>query len=233
ERPEIMGQFADAVDGMREACLALDFPVVSGNVSFYNETNGKGILPTPAIGAVGLIDDLSKTASVAGAAAGEGLVLIGTTAGHLGCSAYFREVEGRTDGAPPPVDLAQERRHGDFVRTEIAAGRVRTCHDLADGGLLVAAAELALASDRGVTVTVPDAAPPAHAWLFGEDQGRYLIATDDAEGLLERAQKAGVPAAQIGTVGGDSLTVEGYGTISLAELRDSHEGWLPAYMGDA
>jgi phosphoribosylformylglycinamidine synthase len=233
ERPEIMGQFADAVEGMRAACLALDFPVVSGNVSFYNETNGKGILPTPAIGAVGLVDDLAKTASLALETAGESLVLIGTTVGHLGCSSYLKEVLGRADGAPPPVDLAAERRNGDFVRAEVQAGRVSACHDLSDGGLLVAAAEMALAGDTGCTIEIPIGAPPAHAWLFGEDQGRYLIATGDAEGLLARAESAGVPAAVIGTSGGESLTVNGFGTISLSELHETHEGWLPGYMGDA
>ena len=233
ERPEIMGQFADAVEGMRDACLALDFPVVSGNVSFYNETNGKGILPTPAIGGVGLIDDLARTASLALSTEGQSLVLVGATAGHLGCSAYLKEIEGRGDGAPPPVDLACERRNGDFVRAEIATGRITICHDLSDGGLLVAVAEMAMAGGIGATLTVPDGAPAAHAWLFGEDQARYLMATDDPEGLVERAEAALVPVAVIGVTGGESLTVTGSGTISLAKLSESHEGWLPAYMGDA
>jgi phosphoribosylformylglycinamidine synthase len=209
ERPEIMGQFADAVEGIREACLALDFPVVSGNVSFYNETNGKGILPTPAIGAVGLIDDLGRTARLALAGISQSLVLIGATAGHLGCSAYLKEIAGRREGAPPPVDLAVERRNGDFVRAEIAAGRITACHDISDGGLLVAVAEMALAGGIGCTITIPDGALASHAWLFGEDQGRYLMAVDDAEGLVERAEAALVPAAVIGASGGESLTVEG------------------------
>jgi phosphoribosylformylglycinamidine synthase len=243
ERPEIMGQFADAVEGIREACLALDFPVVSGNVSFYNETNGKGILPTPAIGAVGLIDDLGRTARLALAGISQSLVLIGATAGHLGCSAYLKEIAGRREGAPPPVDLAVERRNGDFVRAEIAAGRITACHDISDGGLLVALAEMALAGGVGCTISPPDStgpdgagpekALPPHAWLFGEDQGRYLMAVDDAKGLMERAEAALVPAAVIGTSGGESLTVEGSGTISLAQLSESFEGWLPAHMGDA
>jgi phosphoribosylformylglycinamidine synthase len=233
ERPEIMGQFADAVEGMRDACLALDFPVVSGNVSFYNETNGKGILPTPAIGAVGLVDDLSKTASLAIRTEGESLVLIGVTTGHLGCSSYFKEVLDRADGAPPPVNLAAERRNGDFIRAEIGAANISACHDLADGGLLVAAAEMALAGGIGCTLAIPEDAPPAHAWLFGEDQGRYLVTTSDPEGVLSRAEDAQVPAAVIGATGGESLTVNGFGTISLTMLRETHEGWLPIFMGDA
>jgi phosphoribosylformylglycinamidine synthase len=233
ERPEIMGQFADAVEGMRGACLALDFPVVSGNVSFYNETNGKGILPTPAIGAVGLIDDLDQTASYDLKVEGETLVLIGATEGELGCSVYLKEIAGSREGAPPPVDLAAERRNGDFIRTEIHEGRVTTCHDIADGGLLVAVAEMALAGALGCTITVPDDARSDHAWLFGEDQGRYLLAIDDADALLQRAETAGVTAQAIGTIGGETLTVNTIGIISLAELRDAHEGWLPRYMGEA
>src|SRR5579863_6129416 len=145
ERPEIMGQFAGCIEGIREACLALDYPVVSGNVSFYNETNGKGILPTPVIGGVGVIDDVAKAVSIAFKAAGEAILVFGATIGHLGCSIYLRELLGREEGAPPPVDLAAERRNGDFIRGLIAAGRLSACHDLADGGLLVALAEMALA----------------------------------------------------------------------------------------
>ncbi len=233
ERPEIMGQFADAVEGIRQACLALDFPVVSGNVSFYNETNGKGVLPTPAIGAVGVTDDLSRTASLALKAEGQALVMIGETREHLGCSAYLRDVAGRREGAPPPVDLAVERRNGDFVRQEIAAGNIETCHDISDGGLLVAAAEMSLAGGIGAAIDIPEGAVTAHGWLFGEDQARYLVAVDEADAVLDRAKAAGVPAAVIGASGGESLTVTGSGTISLAELRETHEGWLPAYMGDA
>ncbi len=233
ERPEIMGQFADCIEGIRTACIALDFPVVSGNVSFYNETNGKGILPTPTIGAVGLLDDISRRAGVAFAAENEDIVLIGETRGHLGCSAFLREIAGRRDGAPPPVDLAAERRNGDFVRAEIAAGAVSACHDISDGGLLVAVAEMALASATGIgAVLAPPAdAPPLHAWAFGEDQGRYLVTTADAPALVARAQRAGVAATVIGRTGTSDLTLEGAGTISLARLETAHEGWLPGYMG--
>jgi phosphoribosylformylglycinamidine synthase len=232
ERPEIMGQFADCIEGIREACLALEFPVVSGNVSFYNETNGKGILPTPTIGAVGLIDDLARRASVPFKAAGEDIVLIGATTGHLGCSAFLRELHGRRDGAPPPVDLATERANGDFVRGEIASGAVTACHDLSDGGLLVAVAEMAMASGLGATLTPPPGAPAPHAFAFGEDQGRYLVTTTDGPALVARAEKAGIPAVVLGRTGGAELTLEGAGTISVAQVKAAHEGWLPAYMGD-
>jgi phosphoribosylformylglycinamidine synthase len=232
ERLEIMGQFADCIEGIREACLALDFPVVSGNVSFYNETNGKGILPTPTIGAVGLIDDLARRSSVPFKAAGEDIVLIGVTRGHLGCSAFLRELHGRRDGAPPPVDRAAERANGDFVRGEIGSGAVTACHDLSDGGLLVAVAEMAMASGLGATLAPPPGAPALHAFAFGEDQGRYLVTTADGPALVSRAEKAGIPATVLGRTGGAELTLEGTGTISVVQLKAAFEGWLPAYMGD-
>src|SRR5262245_31637649 len=150
ERPEIMGQFVGAIEGMREACLALDYPVVSGNVSLYNETSGSAILPTPVIGGVGLIADAHSAVDLALKCDGDALVLIGETIGHLGCSLYLREIEGSVDGPPPAVDLAGERRNGDFVRGEIRAGRVAACHDVSDGGLLAAIAEMAVAGGRGV-----------------------------------------------------------------------------------
>jgi len=230
ERPEIMGQFVGAIEGMRDACLALDFPVVSGNVSLYNETNGQAILPTPAIGGVGLIDDSAKAVGLALPAAGLNLILIGKTAGHLGQSMYLREIEGREEGAPPPVDLAAERRNGDFVRGQIDAGTVAACHDLSDGGLAAATAEMALAGNIGVSLDAADAdTVPLHAWLFGEDQARYLIATEDADAVLTAAQTASVPAAVVGTSGGDSLSVGGF-AVAIAEIRDAHENWLPAFM---
>ncbi|MET0293461.1 MAG: phosphoribosylformylglycinamidine synthase subunit PurL, partial [Phenylobacterium sp.] len=233
ERPEIMGQIVRATDGMAEACAALDFPVVSGNVSLYNETNGVAIPPTPTVGAVGLIDDYDRRADFAGLKAGDALVLIGQTAGALGASLYLRELLGREDGAPPPVDLAAERRCGDFVRDLIHDGRVAVVHDLSDGGLLLAAAEMALAAGVGLRL-VPPPGLPAHGALFGEDQARYLLATADPEALMAAAAAAGVSAVVAGRAGGDSLVAEGLFDIPLDELRTAHEAWLPAYMdGDA
>jgi phosphoribosylformylglycinamidine synthase len=230
ERPEIMGQFAGCIEGMRQACLALDYPVVSGNVSLYNETNGQGVQPTPSIGGVGVIDDWAKAVGIAPKADGEVLVLIGETKGHLGQSIYLRELFGREDGPPPPVDLAAERRHGDFVRTEILAGHVAACHDIADGGLAVAVAEMCLAAGRGAEIALPAGAP--HAAAFGEDQARYILSLPAAGAapLLDRAAKAGVPAMRLGRIGGDRLTLPGGRAISLRELRSAHEGWLPNYM---
>ena len=248
ERPAVMGQFVGCIEGMTAACRALDFPVVSGNVSFYNETGGIGILPTPQIGALGLIADLDRMCSLALKAADEALLLIGGDGGHLGRSLYQREIEGREEGPPPAVDLAAERRHGDFVRRQIESGRVSACHDISDGGLLVALAEMALAAldagrAVGARVALPVDVPDATGWLFGEDQGRYVVSAPrrQAEALAAEAAQAGVPVSVIGSTigapfgatGGASLTVDGLGAISIATLRRIHEGWLPAYMAGA
>ncbi len=230
ERPEIMGQFVGCVQGIGEACRALDFPVVSGNVSLYNETNGQGILPTPTIGGVGLFKDISERASLAFSGEGQDLVLIGDTAGHLGCSLYLREILGREEGAPPPVDLASERKHGDFLRGLIETGEVTTAHDISGGGLAVAVAEMAMAGNMGVDICPPATVGNMTGWLFGEDQGRYLVATDGGEKLIEEADKAGVGAQIIGKTGGQRLTVTGAGAISIADLRLGHGNWLADFM---
>ena len=245
ERAHVMGQFVGCIEGMADACRALDFPVVSGNVSFYNETEGTGILPTPSVGGLGLIADLEWTCDPALKAAGETLLLVGGAGGHLARSLYQREIEGRQEGPPPAVDLAAERRHGDFVRRQIESGRVSACHDISDGGLLVALAEMALAAfDAGRTVgaaiSVPAGAPSVAGWLFGEDQARYLLSApqDRAAALVAEAESAGVPVAAIGSTigaafgatGGAALTVDGASAISIAALRRIHEEWLPGYM---
>ncbi len=232
EKPEIMGQIVEAIVGMGEACRALDFPVVSGNVSLYNETDGRAIPPTPAIGGVGLLEDVSFMATLAFKSAGETIILLGETKGWLGASLYLREIAGLEEGAPPPVALHRERRAGELVRSLIAAGEVRAVHDVSDGGLLVALAEMALAGNVGAYLE-PASSIPLHAWCFGEDQGRYVVTAAspvEAAAVLEAAQTAEIAARVIGTTGGESLTLPGHGAISLAELRAVHEGWLPAYM---
>ncbi|MBI3453462.1 MAG: phosphoribosylformylglycinamidine synthase subunit PurL [Rhodospirillales bacterium] len=236
ERPEIMGQFVGAIAGMRAACLALDYPVVSGNVSLYNETNGQAILPAPVIGGVGLVDDVAQTVDLAFKQAGDAIILIGKTEGWLGASLYLRELCGREPvsaqiWAPPPVDLAAERRNGDCVRSLIRDGRINACHDLSDGGLLVALAEMALTGDLGFEVAAPASDVLAHAFLFGEDQGRYLTTAADSAVALAACRAAGVPALVLGRVAtGGQLTLDGRPLISLEGLRAVHEGWLPAYM---
>jgi phosphoribosylformylglycinamidine synthase len=229
ERPEVMGEIVGAIEGMAEACRKLDFPVVSGNVSLYNETNGAAIPPTPTIGAVGLLPDYANRAGYGALKAGDVLVLIGETHGELGSSLYLRELLGREEGAPPPVDLELERKNGDFVRGLIRSGQVRVCHDLSDGGIVCAAAEMALASGVGATLNA-SSHQHAHFYLFGEDQGRYLIATRNPDAILQAAHAAGVHASIAGHAGGDSFASEDLFSIPLGELMAANEGWLPGYM---
>ena len=227
EKPEIMGQFAGAVMGIGSACRALDFPVVSGNVSLYNETEGRGILPTPAIGGVGVLEDVAQAVGLA-LPANHDLVLIGATQGWLGQSLWLREVAGREEGAPPPVDLVAERRNGDFVRAQILSGAVAACHDCSDGGLLVAVAEMAMASGTGAVL---DAAGD-HAFWYGEDQARYVLAVPAAAPLLAAAAAAGIPATRIGHSGGGVLALPNGEAISILDLQAAHEATLPALMRD-
>jgi phosphoribosylformylglycinamidine synthase subunit PurL len=230
ERPEIMGQLVGCIRGIAEACKKLNFPVVSGNVSLYNETNGKAILPTPSIGGVGVLADFAKSASLAFKREGEAIILIGETQGWLGQSVYLRDICGREDGAPPPVDLLEEKENGDFVRALILDGTATAAHDLSDGGLLVALAEMAMASRIGATLASAPADTPSHAHWFGEDQARYLITVPaaQAEAVLVKARDASIMAAQIGVTGGEALAIEGEQPLALTRLRQSFEGWLPA-----
>ena len=232
ERPESMGQFVGCVKGIGEACKALDFPVVSGNVSLYNETNGQGILPTPAIGGVGLVDDVTVNASIAFKNEGEVVILIGETQGWLGQSIYLRDVCGREEGAPPPVDLVQEKRNGEFVRQLIRSGQVTTVHDVSDGGVALALAEMAMAGSMGADIAAAPENLPLHAFLFGEDQARYLLAADQdvAADILYEAGAIGIPAAMLGVTGGDALILPGRQAISVKQLKATHEAWLPNYM---
>lgn len=231
EKPEIMGQFASAVRGMAAACIALDFPVVSGNVSLYNETEGRAILPTPAIGGVGVLEKAAQAVGLAMPVSGD-LVLIGDTQGWLGQSLWLREIAGREEGAPPPVDLVAERRNGDFVRGRILGGEVLASHDCADGGLLVALAEMAMGSGTGARLAPAPEGIPAHGFWFGEDQARYVLAVTDGAALIAKAKAAGVPARLIGTAGGGDLVLPDGTAISVSKLAAAHEATLPALMGE-
>ena len=232
ERPEIMGEFASAVEGMAEACNALAFPVVSGNVSLYNETNGVAIPPTPAIGGIGLIPDIATMATIALKRNGDVLMLLGAEAGHLGQSLYMQLMQGRSEGAPPPVDLDAERHTGDLVRGLIRSGCLSAVHDISDGGLLVAIAEMALAGGRGVELDPVPGPIPAHALWFGEDQARYVVAAspDKADAIHKAAAVAKVPLRLLGKVGGDAIALDGEPPLALAALRAVHEDWLPRFM---
>jgi phosphoribosylformylglycinamidine synthase len=231
ERPEIMGQFVGCVKGIGAACRALDMPIVSGNVSLYNETHGEAILPTPTIGAVGLLTSLEQIIPMA-PGSGEALVLIGATDGHLGQSAWLWELFRRAEGDAPPVDLAAERRAGELIRRLKAEGLITAAHDLSDGGLALAAAEMALAAGTGVTLAADPALSPA-AWFFGEDQGRYLVtcAGEAVARLVAAAAEAGVPARKVGETGGDRITL-GASSLPLATLRAAHATGFARLMGE-
>jgi phosphoribosylformylglycinamidine synthase subunit PurL len=250
ERPEIMGQFVGCVRGISEACRALDFPVVSGNVSLYNETNGRAILPTPTIGGVGLLADFTLSATLAFKAANEAILLVGSSRGWLGQSLYLRDICGREEGAPPPVDLAAERRNGDFVRGLIARKVATAVHDVSDGGLAVAVAEMAIAGGIGADLRValdarrrdrahtrlpeaPASVPlPDPAFWFGEDQARYVVTVreSDTAAVLELAGINRVPMRRIGTTGGSALMLPAQRSIPVVRLRERFENWLPGYM---
>ncbi len=247
ERPEIMGQFVRAIEGMAEACAALDLPIVSGNVSLYNETDGKAIPPTPVIGAVGLIEDVGKIARIGGAQEGDLLILVGETRGHLGQSLYLREILGREDGPPPPVDLERERMARSYALGMHALPSPIAVHDISDGGIAVSLAEMCLAAgvgaelfvnvseaQSGLVAQAPDTGSLC-AWLFGEDQARYLIAAKpepDTLGLLSAATNRGWEQGYqiIGRFSGDALKIADKVDIPLADIRAAYEGWLPAYM---
>jgi phosphoribosylformylglycinamidine synthase len=243
ERPEIMAQFTGCLEGMGAACRALDFPIVSGNVSLYNESKatggGSAILPTPAIGGVGLLDDCSTMATIAFKAAGEAIYLIGSEPwatphhqrGHLGQSLWLREIHGREEGDAPHVDLTLEKNSGEFVRELIGAGLVSAVHDVSDGGLAVTLAEMALASGLGAEVTGHESYTQAQ-WWFGEDQGRYVVTVPDVDAFQRQIAKgtrnadtASSGLRRIGTVGGDSL----FG-VPLAQLHGAHESFFRDWM---
>ena len=217
EKPEIMGQFVGALQGIGRACEALDMPIVSGNVSLYNETDGQAILPTPTIGAVGLIA-AGEEPILGRARDGHVALVVGETQGHLGQSALLYEVFNREDGDAPAVDLIAERRNGDFIRDN--RDLIKACTDLSDGGLALAAFEMASGSDVGVVIDETD-----QAKLFGEDQGRYLVACnfDQAEALVVAAGQAGVPIATVGRFTGDTVKLGG-SDAPLAELMALHKG---------
>jgi phosphoribosylformylglycinamidine synthase len=226
EKPEIMGQFVAAVQGIGAACTALDMPIVSGNVSLYNETDGTPILPTPTIGAVGLISHLDDL--IAGVPFdGDLAMVVGDTTGHLGQSALLAEAAGMESGDAPYVDLDAERRHGDFIRANRACIRAMT--DLSDGGLALAAFEMAEAAGIGVTLDSDDLGQ-----LFGEDQARYLVAAtfDQAEALMVAAGQAGVTVTMVGRFGGDNVQL-GRDTAPMSELAALYRAAFPQAIGAA
>ncbi|AQS84084.1 MAG: phosphoribosylformylglycinamidine synthase subunit PurL [Acetobacter aceti] len=235
EKPEIMAQFVGAIEGIGEACRALDFPIVSGNVSLYNETRNpdgttSAILPTPALGGLGVLDDVTKNVGL-GMPENGTLILVGETKGHLGQSLWLREILGRETGDAPDVDLAAERRNGDFVREQIASGVVKACHDVSDGGILIAAAEMVMATGNGCTLEPPQSGMRPEAFWFGEDQARYLVAVEgDGKAFLAAAENAGVSVSVAASIGGDSLVLPSGARVSAARMNVAHAAFFPALM---
>ncbi|QTD55703.1 phosphoribosylformylglycinamidine synthase subunit PurL [Parasphingorhabdus cellanae] len=238
EKPHIMAQFVGCIEGMAEACEALDMPIVSGNVSLYNETTGAdgvshAILPTPAIGAVGLIDDLDKMMTIGFKNEGEAIFVVGKNAGELGQSTWLREIHGRQDGAPPIIDLSLEKTNGDFVRKMIGSDNVTAVHDISDGGLFVAVAEMVLAGGVSALLSSHDPNLTLTQWLFGEGQGRYLVSTSDPEGLTSEASSSGVEIQRIGeTKGGFGLGIDQMFVLDANDLREASDSFFRDWMKD-
>ncbi len=237
QRPEIMAQIVEALRGMGDACRALDFPIVSGNVSLYNESKatggGSAILPTPAIGGVGLLADHAKMATIGFKAEGDQLLLIGGNGGHLGQSLWLREIHGREGGDPPPIDLAIERKHGEFVRKLVESGLASAVHDVSDGGPLVAATEMALASDIGFVSLLPP-----NATAFAEDQARYIVTADstNAARIRSLAEEFEIGFSQMGYTSGKHVCQDdGSGNhkppcIPLTQLREASDSFFRDWM---
>ncbi len=231
EKPEIMGTFVASIRGIGEACSALKMPIVSGNVSLYNETNGEAILPTPTIGGVGLIEDHAKTARIGAADEGDVLFLVGTEATHLAQSIYQREILGEEAGPGPKVDLLMEKARGDFVLAAIKSEYASACHDISDGGLAIALAEMCMASGLGMKIEFEYTYP--HAALFGEDQARYIVAVDEewANMFAANSEGSGVSFLRIGQVAGNRLIINDLVDISVDDMKQAHEAWFPEFMG--
>ena len=238
QRPEIMAQIVECLRGMGDACRALDYPIVSGNVSLYNESKatggGSAILPTPAIGGVGLMDDHEKMATIGFKAEGDLIFAVGEIGQHLGQSLWLREIHGREDGAAPSVDLTRESKNATFIRSLIEHGNVTAVHDITDGGLLVAVSEMALAGNLGATIGM--------SWLgevgtmFGEDQGRFLLTTSDPIPLIDAARSAAVPIWLLGRVGGDAIQDDDERLaprilrVPLTALREASDSFFRDWM---
>lgn len=230
EREDIMGQLVGCLQGMGEACRDLDYPIVSGNVSLYNETDGTAIPPTPSIGGVGLLPDLHRRASASFKRNGDVIAIIGETSGHLGCSLFAKTLFDATDAAPPRVDTAAERKHGAFIRDVLIRKHgVDSVHDLSDGGLGLALADMALSGGTGCVIE-PSAVPEGmseQAFFYGEDQARYVIACkpDHAETLMNAAEEAGIAFDIIGRTCSDHIALAG-DIIPLTTLRETSEATI-------
>jgi phosphoribosylformylglycinamidine synthase len=232
EKKEIMGQFVGCIQGIGQACKALDMPIVSGNVSLYNETHGDAIMPTPTIGAVGLLDNYEKALDMTFKKEGDVILVIGApTTGHMGQSLYLKALFNKHEGDAPHVDLDLERRAGDFIRSMNDTACLTACHDVSDGGLAIAIVEMALAGKIGAEIKMKSGLEDIY-WLYGEDQGRYVVTCDlnDVEDVHRSAREHNLHSEVIGSVGGDDITFGNHGKINLYTLQALHESWFPDYM---
>ena len=223
EKPEIMGQFVECIRGMGDACSKLNYPVVSGNVSLYNETNGVGIYPTPAIGGVGLIKDLSNVKTLSLKGEGNFLIVIGKSNNHLGNSKYMTIMRSKEEGGTPEIDLDEELKNGKLVLEAINQNLIQSSHDVGEGGILVAVTEMCMAGDLGVKIDVDKSFP--HGFYFGEDQSRYLveIKSEDFKSFENLATNSDVYFEKLGIIGGDNIEIKNVGKKSVAALRDNFE----------
>lgn len=232
EKPETMGQIVRAIDGMAEACKVLQYPVVSGNVSLYNETMGQAILPTPVVGGVGLIQDFTKSVGYGNVVHGDTIYLIGETTDNMGATLALRELVGRNDGAPPKIDLSLEKHSGEVVLDLIECGLVHACHDLSNGGLALGLAKLCMGSNIGIVAQMPQNVPVVAA-LYAEDSARYLLAisSENLIGFQEKLLHAGLDVHKIGIAAGTHLEIAGAMNVKIADLAVAHKKWLPEFMG--
>ncbi len=231
EKPEIMGQIVESIEGIKEATEVLNFPVISGNVSLYNETEGKSILPTPQIGAVGVINDISNIASIIWNE-NELIYILGKNDIELGCSAFDEIIEKTGISEPPTINLKQEKKVGSFVLNKIQEGLIKTCHDISDGGILIALAEMAINSKIGAKIDHPKLDTTPLEWWFSETQARFIVSIPkNQKAVLEKeAVTQNVPILHLGIVKGNTLQINKEMSISLQDLENHNSSWLPGYI---
>ena len=231
EKEKIMGQFVETIDGISQACSYLNFPVVSGNVSFYNETKNKAIAPTPTIGGVGLIKDLNKMVTQNFKEAGNHILVIGKTTGHLYQSEFFRVVLNFNDGPPPEINLFNEKNNGLNVLNLISKNLVKSVHDISSGGILMALSEMCISGNIGATICLPKNNSKPHEYLFGEDQSRYIIEVEEKNinEVSKILKNSSVYFEKIGKTQKNYMEIKNEFNISLNKLVELHKYWFNSY----
>jgi len=232
ENEENMGEFVECVQGLGEASAYLDFPVVSGNVSFYNQTKDIGIKPTPAIGGVGLIKDYQNMVTMDLKEADNILLVIGKTAGHLDQSLFARDILNEKNGPPPEINLFNEKNNGETILRLIDKKFIKSAHDVSLGGIITALSKMCIKGKKGATLKKPNYLINQFEYLFGEDQGRYIIEISkiDLESATKILQENSVHFDELGSVNDDSLIIDDKTKVSIDDLIKSHTNWLTNYM---